>query len=64
MFAVFTKKRGGVVAINVDNIMIATANGKYTTIELDDGTPIDVLESLEEVCAKCQVKNFKENVKK
>ena len=44
--------------------MIATANGKYTTIELDDGTPIDVLESLEEVCAKCQVKNFKENVKK
>ena len=62
MYAVFTKKRGKVL-INVDKILFATASGNYTTIELDDGTPIDVCETLEEVCAKCQVKNPKENTK-
>lgn len=63
MVVQFTTRRGEPIIINLDKILFASMNGKYTRIELDDGTPIDVLETLEEVCAICQVKNSKENTK-
>ncbi len=36
--------------------MFAHENGKYTRLELDDGTPIDVLETLQQVKDICQGK--------
>lgn len=62
MFVEVTTKKGKMI-INVERIAFAYVNGRYVTIELDDGTPIDVTESLDDVCSKCQVKKFKENDK-
>ena len=62
MFVDFTTKKGKIL-INVERIAFAYINGRHVTIELDDGTPIDVIESLDEVCTKCQVKKSKENDK-
>ena len=56
MLVQFTRKRE-VIGINPDRILFCQINGKYTRIFLDDGTPIDVNESLNEVCEKCNV-NF------
>lgn len=57
MIILLTTKRGK-VAINLDRLIFATDNGKYTRLELDDGTPIDICESLEEFCALCISKNL------
>ena len=62
MFVEFATKKGKII-INVERIVFAYVNGKYVTIELDDGTPIDVTDSLDEVCFKCQIKKSKENDK-
>lgn len=56
MLVQFTRKRDN-VAINPDRILFCCVNGKYSRIFVDDGTPIDVNESLDEVCEKCNV-NF------
>lgn len=56
MIILLTTKRGK-VAVNLDRLLFAIDNGKYTRIELDDGTPIDICESLEEFCALCISKN-------
>ena len=62
MFVEFATKKGKMI-INVERIAFAYVNSKYVTIELDDGTPIDVTDSLDEVCSKCQIKKSKENDK-
>ena len=62
MFVELTTKKGA-FGINVDKILFACENGKYTRIALEDGTLIDVYESLDEVCSKCDVKISKENDK-
>lgn len=56
MIVEFKSKRG-TFGINVEKILFIYQNGKYTRIELEDGTQFDVYESIDEVCAKCQVKN-------
>lgn len=60
MIVQLTVKRGN-VAVNTDKVLFVTVNGKYTRIVLDDGTPIDVIESIEEVCSICIVKKSIEN---
>ena len=62
MFVEFTTKKGA-FGINTDKILFACENGKYTRVALDDGTLIDVYESLDEVCSKCELKKSKENDK-
>ena len=62
MIVQLTAKRGK-VAVNTDKVLFATDNGKYTRIEIEDGTPIDVIESIEEVCSICNVKKSIENAK-
>lgn len=62
MFVQFTTKYGK-VAVNPDKVLFVNENGKYTRIEIEDGTPIDVYESLVEICAVCDVKKSIENVK-
>ena len=52
MIAVFQTKYGPQV-IKRDTIYRAYQYGKYVRIELEDGTPIDVQASFEEVCTIC-----------
>ena len=52
MIVVFQTKHGP-HGINVDKILHAYQYGKNVRIELEDGTPIDVQASLEEVCTIC-----------
>lgn len=56
MFATFTVKGGNQIIVQKEAIMFAHENGKYTRLELDDGTPIDVLETLQQVKDICQGK--------
>ena len=52
MFVVFQTKYG-LQLINLHTIFRAYQYGKYVRIELEDGTPIDVQASFEEVCTIC-----------
>ena len=52
MIAVFPTKYGP-HCINVNKILHAYQYGKVVRIELEDGTPVDVQTSLEEVCTIC-----------
>lgn len=51
------------VAVNTDKILFASPNGKYTRIDLEDGTGIDVYETLEQICSLANVKISIENTK-
>ena len=52
MFVLLQTKYGPQV-IKTDTIYRAYQYGKYVRIELEDGTPIDVQASIEEVCTIC-----------
>ena len=54
MFVVFQTKYG-LQVIKTDTIFRAYQYGKYVRIELEDGTPIDVQASIEEVCTICNM---------
>ena len=52
MIVVFQTKYGP-HGINVNKILHAYQYGKVVRIELEDGTPVDVQASIEEVCTIC-----------
>ena len=60
MFVQLTPKRGKLI-LNTDKVLFAVDNGKYTRIELEDGTPIDVIDSIEDILSICNVKKSIEN---
>lgn len=59
MVVLFTTKRG-MIGINSDKVLFIAENTKGTRIELEDGTPIDVLETITEVvtCFNVKITNF------
>lgn len=60
MLVQLTPKRGKLI-VNTDKVLLAAENGKYTRIELEDGTPIDVIESVEYILSICNIKTSIEN---
>lgn len=60
MLVQLTPKRGKLI-VNTDKVLFAADNGKYTRIELEDGTPIDVVESVEDILSICNIKTSIEN---
>ena len=60
MFVEVTTKKG-LHLINTEKVLFASEFGKYTRIWIEDGTPIDVLETLDEICSLCNVKKSKGN---
>ena len=48
------------IGINSDKVLFIAENTKGTRIELEDGTPIDVLETITEVvtCFNVKITNF------
>ena len=60
MFVEVTTKKG-LYLLNTDKVLFASEYGKYIRIWIEDGTPIEVMESLEEICDKLDVKLSKEH---
>lgn len=54
MLVELSTKRG-TYGVNVEKILFVYRDGNKTMIEMEDGTPISVLESVDEVCKKCNI---------